>query len=126
MKVPGSDGSGDAIKRVHDSRVGDPSVNRREVAEKAATAGVGDSLAAELTKPQSDKVTVSSLGSSLGQQLDPAKMAEERKAKIAALKEQIRSGTYAPPSDAVAQSVSEEISLEIMFSGGALQEGDQG
>jgi anti-sigma28 factor (negative regulator of flagellin synthesis) len=42
-------------------------------------------------------------------------MADERAQKVAALKEQIRNGTYAPDSQAVAQSVSEELYLEIAF-----------
>jgi anti-sigma28 factor (negative regulator of flagellin synthesis) len=57
----------------------------------------------------------SSLGAVLRQELDPTRMVEERRAKVDALKEQIRNGTYAPASLAVAQSVSEEISTEVMF-----------
>ena len=68
-------------------------------------------------------MTLSSLGSVLRQELDPAKMADERKAKIAALKEQIRNGTYAPSSQSVADSMAKELDLEIML-GGTLQDGD--
>jgi anti-sigma28 factor (negative regulator of flagellin synthesis) len=44
-------------------------------------------------------------------------MAEERAQKIAKLKEQIHNGTYAPDSQAVARSLSEEIYLEVALAG---------
>ena len=44
-------------------------------------------------------------------------MAEERSQRIAKLKEQIKNGTYAPDSQAVARSLSEEVYLEIALAG---------
>jgi anti-sigma28 factor (negative regulator of flagellin synthesis) len=60
---------------------------------------------------------------SIREELDPVKMAAERRAKIESLKEQIRNGTYAPPINDVARSVGEEISLEVLFGGDALKAG---
>jgi hypothetical protein len=63
-------------------------------------------------------VKFSAIGAFFREELDPVKMAEERRQKLAKLKEQIQSGTYAPPMNAVAQAIGEELSLEVMFGGG--------
>jgi anti-sigma28 factor (negative regulator of flagellin synthesis) len=120
MKVPGSDGNSKAPGRVQDGRVGESPVHRKGVADSS----VGDGVAQQLAKSQADTVTVSSLGAMLRQELSPGRLAEERRAKIESLKEQIRNGSYAPPPEAVASAVSEEISLEVLLSGDALQDGD--
>jgi anti-sigma28 factor (negative regulator of flagellin synthesis) len=44
-------------------------------------------------------------------------MADERSQRIAKLKEQIQNGTYAPDSQSIARSMSEEIYLEIALAG---------
>lgn len=124
MKVPGSDGNVKAPARAQDGRVGESSVQRRGVAEKSADGSVREGLAQALTKPQVDTMTFSSLGAVIRQELNPARMTDDRRARIESLKEQIRNGTYAPASEAVARSVSEEISLEVLLSGDALQDGD--
>jgi|GEM_PF-1988068 len=111
MKVPGSNDSESVLKRVQEGRVGEQAVVRKASSEGAAQSSVGSSL----TKAQVDTVKFSSLGAVLSQELDPTKMVEERRAKIEALKEQIRNGTYAPSSESIAQSVSEEIGMEIVF-----------
>jgi len=120
MKIPGSDGSTDAVKRVQDGRVGDSAVNRKGVALKAPLDGSGS--LSETAGSQMDTVNFSSLGVGLGQELDPTKMSEDRKARLAKIAEQVRNGTYAPPAEAVASATAEEISLEIMLSGGALKQ----
>lgn len=123
MKVPGSDGSGEALKRVQEGRSSESSVHRRGVLERPVGGGSGSPVDGSV-KTQVDTVTLSSLGAVLRQELDPSKMAEERKARIASLKEQIQNGTYAPPLEGVAQAISEEISLEVLLGGNVLQEGD--
>ena len=40
------------------------------------------------------------------------------------LKQQIKNGTYRPPVEGVAQAVGEELSLEILLSGGALNKAE--
>lgn len=47
--------------------------------------------------------------------LDPEEISLERKEKIAKLKELIESGQYKPSSEAIAQSVSQELVQEIYF-----------
>jgi len=111
MKVPGSDGSESVLKRVQEGRVGEQAGARKA----GVSTGAADSLSAQLQNSQVDTMKFSSLGAVLRQELDPTRMVEERRAKVDALKEQIRNGTYAPASLAVAQSVSEEISTEVMF-----------
>jgi anti-sigma28 factor (negative regulator of flagellin synthesis) len=124
MKVPGSDGNDNVRKRVQEGLVKEQAVQRKGGSERAGEVAVKDSLAQQLAKPQVDTMTFSSLGAVLGSQLDPAKMVEERRAKIESLKEQIRKGTYAPSSNAVAQALSEEVTLEVMLGGNALQDGE--
>jgi hypothetical protein len=121
MKVPGSDGNSEILKRVQEGAVNERSVQRKAKAEAGANAAGAEGLMGELAKAQGDTFTVSSLGARIREELDPAKMAAERRAKIESLKEQIRNGTYAPPLQEVAQSVGEEISLEVLFSGGVLK-----
>jgi flagellar biosynthesis anti-sigma factor FlgM len=66
---------------------------------------------------KADTIKVSSLGALLQSELNPAKMADERAQKVAKLKEQIQNGTYAPDSQSIARSMSEEIYLEIALAG---------
>ena len=65
----------------------------------------------------SDQAKISSLGSLLSQQFNPAQMQQERRDKIDAIKAQIKNGTYNPPLHEVAQSLAQEISSEILGSG---------
>lgn len=123
MKVPGSEGSIKPPARSQDGRVGDVSVNRKG-APATSNAGVEGGLVAELGKSKVDTMKFSSLASSLAQELDPVRMQEERRAKIDSIRERIANRTYNPPPDAVAASTGEEISLEILFGGDALQDGD--
>jgi anti-sigma28 factor (negative regulator of flagellin synthesis) len=125
MKVPGSDGNDGALRRIQEGRSGDSSVQRRSGAEQSTAAGDSPGLLGQLADPQVDTVKFSSLGAMLQKELDPTKVAEERKAKIAALKEQIQNGTYAPPVEGVASAVTQEISLEIMLGGKSLQDGGE-
>jgi anti-sigma28 factor (negative regulator of flagellin synthesis) len=124
MKVPGSDGNVKAPARAQDGRVSESPVHRKGVTEKASDGSVRGGVAQELHKPQVDTMNFSSLGALMRQELNPGRMADERRARIESLKEQIRNGSYAPSSEAVASSVSEEISLEVLLSGNALQDGD--
>lgn len=118
MKVRGADGNENVLTRAQEGRVADKDV-ARGASSQSAIAGAVDGLAGQSRKELVDTVKFSSLGAMLRQELDPAKMMEERRAKIEALKEQIRNGSYAPSSEAVAQSVSEEVSLEVLLSGSA-------
>jgi anti-sigma28 factor (negative regulator of flagellin synthesis) len=121
MKVPGSDGNENVLKRIQEGRVGEQGAARRA----PTTNGAADGLSAELRKTQVDTMKFSSLGSVLRQELDPARMAEERRVKVESLKERIRNGSYAPPVESIAQALGEEISTEIIF-GGGLAAGDEG
>ena len=118
MKVPGSDGNENVVTRVQEGRVADKDGARR-VNAQSETVGDINSLAGQARKELVDTVKFSSLGATLRKELDPAKMMEERRAKVEALKEQIRNGIYAPSSEAVAKSMSEEVSLEVLLSGSA-------
>lgn len=121
MKVPGSDGNSEALKRIQEATTGERSVQRKSNPQAGLVSPMSGGLMSELSKAQGDKFTVSSLGARIKEELDPAKMTAERRAKIELLKEQIKSGTYAPPIEEVAQSFSEEVSLEVLFSGGVLK-----
>jgi len=114
MKVPGSDGSQNEARRTGDVTSGNQGVLRRGVARDQADSSstAGSNQASVLP---ADSVQVSAIGALLRDELDATKMAEERRQKIAALKQQIQNGTYSPPADAVAQALGEELSLEILF-----------
>ncbi len=118
MKVPGSDGSDAAklkISQSNEPRTNEQSAVRRSVV--AGSAQEGQQSKAATTQSKADSIKVSSLGALLQSELNPAKMADERAQKIAALKEQIAQGTYAPNSQAVARSLGEEIYIEIALGG---------
>ncbi len=110
MKVPGSEKADLPINRSQELRTGDQASVRRSSTGEASSVGQEQSQAA---KSKADSIRVSSLGALLQSELNPAKMAEERAQKVAALKEQIRNGTYAPDTQAVARSLAEELYLEI-------------
>lgn len=118
MKVPGSERNSKIQTQTGANRISEQTTARRT----ASDAGTQGGLAAELAKSKQDTMTISSLGALLKQELNPSTMADERAQKVAQLKEQIKNGTYAPATDLVAASVSEEVSLEILFSGSPLQE----
>jgi anti-sigma28 factor (negative regulator of flagellin synthesis) len=119
MKVPGSDGSSEIPRRVKEGAVGDKAVKRTAGTDAGGVSPEG--LVGELTKVQRDTFTVSNLGAQMREELDPVKMAAERRAHIEALKERIRNGTYAPPSEDVARAFGEEVSLEVIFGAEALK-----
>ena len=117
MKIPGSNGSDKPIARLNDGLAGDGVVVRKS-----------DTLVDRLNQEDakgaaasSDKVSLSSLGSVMRQELSAGSMAEERRQKIESLKQRIKDGTYNPSSEAVAGSVAEEISLEVLLGGDALR-----
>jgi anti-sigma28 factor (negative regulator of flagellin synthesis) len=124
MKVPGSDRNSDVLKRVQEGRVQDHVAPRKTGTEVVVGDGGANAPGKKSAKVQADTMTISSLGAMLRQELDPAKMIEERRAKVESLKERIRSGSYAPPTEAVAQSLSEEVTLEVLLGGGNLQDGE--
>lgn len=111
MKVPGSEIKDAIFNRAQDAR------NEKASARKG---DAGVTAEGSLQAALDDTMEISSVGTLLQAELDPAKMSEERRAKIEALKEQIRNGTYKPPIEGVARAVGEELSLEILLSGGAL------
>lgn len=113
MKIPGSDAVENKIARTTEARTGEQSAVRRSTVAGANQEGAS----AQSTRSRADTIKVSSLGALLQSELNPAKMAEERAQKIAMLKEQIHNGTYAPDSQAVARSLSEEIYLEVALAG---------
>lgn len=113
MKIPGSDAVENKITRTTDARTGEQSAVRRSTVTDSGS----EDRSAGVAQPKADTIKVSSLGAALQAELNPAKMAEERSQKIAKLKEQIQNGTYAPDSQAVARSLSEEIYLEVALAG---------
>jgi flagellar biosynthesis anti-sigma factor FlgM len=113
MKIPGSDAVENKISRTTDARPGEQSAVRRPT---VTGAGPEDRSAAS-AQSKADTIKVSSLGALLQSELNPAKMADERSQRIAKLKEQIQNGTYAPDSQSIARSMSEEIYLEIALAG---------
>lgn len=122
MKVPGSDiKEAAATNRVQDARH-DKVGERKAPATPQASGLVADGASSAAAE---DSVQFSALGAILKSELNPSRMAEERRAKIEALKQQISSGTYKPPMEEVAKSLSEEISLEVLLGGGALSEAKQ-
>jgi flagellar biosynthesis anti-sigma factor FlgM len=113
MKIPGSDAVENKLSRTNDARTGEQSAVRRSTVAGANS----EERSAEVARSKADTIKVSSLGALLQSELNPAKMAEERAQKVAKLKEQIQNGTYAPDTQAVARSLSEEIALEIAVAG---------
>ncbi|MBN8549589.1 MAG: flagellar biosynthesis anti-sigma factor FlgM [Deltaproteobacteria bacterium] len=75
----------------------------KAVSSKSEQASANDSVNISLAKFISD-------------QLDPTKMADERRQKIENLKKLIASGEYKPSSQVIAQSMEEELGFEIMTS----------
>ncbi len=96
-------------------------LDRKQKADRAALdrlkEGLGESKASK-----GDQVEVSTLATALNGQLNPASFAEERKAKIEDIKERIKNGTYNPRMEDVARALAEEISSEILSSGGLIEE----
>lgn len=121
MKIPGSDGNSDVLKRVQEGSVGDRSVQRKTSAEVSSTSQGAEGLLGELSRTKDDSFTMSALGAGIRKELDPLAMAAERRAKIESLKEQIRNNTYNPSVEDIARSVSEEISLEVLFAGQSIK-----
>jgi flagellar biosynthesis anti-sigma factor FlgM len=114
MKVPGSDGSNNALPKVKEGLLDSAAVQRRKSEEASAQPS---GLLGELSKSSSDRITVSPLSAKIRAELNPANMIDERRAKIDQLRQQVANGTYAPPPESVAKSISEEISLEVLLSG---------
>ena len=85
----------------------DRAKSRKEVAAQVRSA-------AEAAHGEVEKVQIG-LGRSINQELNPSVMAEERRAKIEALKKAIGEGSYSVDSFLVAEKVSEEVNLEIAF-----------
>jgi anti-sigma28 factor (negative regulator of flagellin synthesis) len=120
MKVPGSERNNQIKAQTETQRVSDQTTSARISREGGARGG----LSAELAKAKQDTMTISSLGALLKQELNPSTMADERAQKVANLKEQVQNGRYSPATDLVAASIGEEISLEVLFGGGALRENE--
>ena len=114
MKVPGTEIKDTVLGRAQDVR------SEKGGARKGTAAGDAVTAEGSLQAALDDTMQISSVGATLKDELDPTKMAAERRAKIEALKQQIKNGTYKPPTEGVAQAVGEELSLEILLSGGAL------
>ena len=118
MKIPGTDGSDKAaVVRFGEARPSETAAPRRS-----------DSLIQEVVRDESseardgsDTVSFSATGTVMYRELSAMTLAEERRAKIDNIKKRIQEGSYAPSSEAVAGSVAEEISLEVLLSGDALR-----
>jgi anti-sigma28 factor (negative regulator of flagellin synthesis) len=117
MKVPGSDGNNDALKRVQEEKL----VRQRAGAQAGSKAGSkaasADSLISALAKEGSvDTFTASPLRAEVGRLAKD--MTAERQARVESLRQKIQNGTYQQPSaDKLAQSVGEEITLNILLDG---------
>jgi flagellar biosynthesis anti-sigma factor FlgM len=115
MKIPGSDGNGNKLNQVADGINTDRSNNGRAVRAGQNRTETGAPAAPGRLKD--DSVQVSSLGSLMQSELDPTRMAAERKEKLERLKQQVQNGTYKPPLEEVAAAMSQELAFEIMLAG---------
>lgn len=96
-------------------------LDRKNQADKAAIEKYKEATGSKKAA-NGDEVQVSSLASALNGQLNPTALAEERRAKIEDIKERIKNGTYAPRMEDVARALADEISVEILSSGGFVEE----
>lgn len=117
MKIPGSGSNDEAKRKAQAELTAEQSAVRRNSASNPQPAAESRE-ASQLSRADTDSVKLSALGAFFREELDGTKMLEERRQKIAMLKEQIKNGTYSPSSDAVARAVGEELSLEVMFGAG--------
>jgi flagellar biosynthesis anti-sigma factor FlgM len=117
MKIPGSSGSDKPVIRLNEGVAGDGVVvHKNATLIERLNQEEGESAA-----NSADKVSLSALGSHMRHELSATAFAEERRQKIESLKQRIKDGTYSPSSEAVAGTVAEEISLEVLFGGDALR-----
>jgi flagellar biosynthesis anti-sigma factor FlgM len=77
----------------------------------------------EILSQKSDKVQLSALAGALGE-LSPEQIMKDRQAKVDSIKEQIKNGTYRPSSESIAQALAQEISIEILSSGGFVDQAE--
>ncbi|MFN4895927.1 MAG: flagellar biosynthesis anti-sigma factor FlgM [Pseudomonadota bacterium] len=117
MKVPGSDGNTDALKRVKGESVNEGAIKRRQAGQTGLLPEGPEGVTGEQAKSKGDTFTVSPLAAKISEQLSAKTIAEERRAKVNSIKEQIKNGTYQPPLELVAEAISEEINLEVLLSG---------
>jgi anti-sigma28 factor (negative regulator of flagellin synthesis) len=113
MTVSGSDNNGSHSRKIQEQVVADQSKLRSGTLLKRVPSEQGRAAPAT-SLPQggeSVSVQVSSLAVMLQDQLSPERMAAERSAKIAALKQQIANNSYAPNSEAVARAVLGDVEL---------------
>lgn len=85
--------------------------NAKEINDRKTGQARADEVRSDRAR---DSVAVSNLGSALHASMNPSNLAEERRARIEALKAQIKEGTYRPPLEDVARAVAEEISYEVL------------
>lgn len=114
MKVPGSEDTGDALRRIQEKTVAGEGAKQKRVNPDAKRDEAGRA-SAQASRSGEDKFIRSNLASQIRAELSPAAMLAERRAKIEALKEQISNGSYNPPVGDVARAVAEEVSTEIIF-----------
>ena len=108
MKVPGTDAADLKIGKTQDARVGDQvSIRRPQGSGDQSRTG-----ASSATSAPGDTVKVSPLAALLQSELNPSKIEDERKQRVAALKERVQNGTYTVDSQAVARSLIEELQME--------------
>lgn len=93
-------------------------LDAKERLQKKDSQDITKKPAEQIGGQSGDETKISTLAAALHNQLNPAQLLEERKAKIANIKEQIKNGTYNPPLADVAQALAEEISSEILSVGG--------
>ncbi len=123
MKVPGSGGSDSKVTLLKDARATEQTVARKVGVDTKAKEQP-EAATSDVSKG-SDSVQVSSLAAHLKSELDPTKLAAERRQKVENLKKQIREGTYQPPLSDIARSVSEELSFEILLGGSSTDNQNQ-
>lgn len=85
-------------------------ISRQQQAVKEKSNSASQSSSGKNSSTDSVDVTVAKM---ISEQLDPTRMAAERREKIERLKQLIASGEYKPSSEAVAQAVLDELSFEI-------------
>jgi anti-sigma28 factor (negative regulator of flagellin synthesis) len=96
-------------------------LDRQTQIEQLKNKLVQDKKAGKNEGDSNDKIEVSKLATALNGEFSPLQILSERQSKIDKIKEQLAAGTYRPSSEDIAKALADEISTEILSSGGLLQ-----
>jgi anti-sigma28 factor (negative regulator of flagellin synthesis) len=108
MKVPPNDSKKGVIESQKPST--SASERARELEQQRREKGAGTTI----SQVGQDVIDIS-IGKYLNQELDPAKIAAEREARVAELKELVQAGKYNPDPKEVATKIAESLDDEVSF-----------